>query len=203
MIKSTISRRGLLYLIGGAEDRHKDSFVLKEMVDLTQPSVIVVIPTASSYPQSINRDYTDVFRRLDVPDIKCLDIRYRDEADRDENLQAVEDADLVFFGGGDQVRLVDILIQTRFIDLIRTRFETGGLHIAGTAVGSNFCKPDYDGVGDSLPTGLKDVSSYPNLIEGLLRRGYSEEDVRKILGENLLRVWSAVEDYAATTSSST
>ena len=62
---------------------------------------------------------------------------------------------------------------------------------------------DYDGVGDSLPTGLKDVSSYPNLIAGLLRRGYSEEDVRKILGENLLRVWRAVEDYAATTSSST
>jgi membrane dipeptidase len=62
---------------------------------------------------------------------------------------------------------------------------------------------DYDGVGDSLPTGLKDVSSYPNLIEGLLRRGYSEADVRKILGENLLRVWSAVENYAATTSTST
>ena len=62
---------------------------------------------------------------------------------------------------------------------------------------------DYDGVGDSLPTGLKDVSSYPNLIAGLLRRGYSEEDVRKILGENLLRVWKTVEDYAATTSSST
>jgi len=62
---------------------------------------------------------------------------------------------------------------------------------------------DYDGVGDSLPTGLKDVSAYPNLIEGLLRRGYSEADVRKILGENLLRVWSAVENYAATTSTST
>lgn len=62
---------------------------------------------------------------------------------------------------------------------------------------------DYDGVGDSLPTGLKDVSSYPNLIAGLLERGYSEEDIRKILGENLLRVWKAVEDYAATTSSRT
>jgi len=62
---------------------------------------------------------------------------------------------------------------------------------------------DYDGVGDSLPTGLKDVSSYPNLIAGLLKRGYSEEDIRKILGENLLRVWETVEAYAATTSSST
>ncbi len=62
---------------------------------------------------------------------------------------------------------------------------------------------DYDGVGDSLPIGLKDVSTYPNLIQGLLNRGYSEDDIKKILGENLLRVWQAVEDYAATTSSKT
>ena len=55
---------------------------------------------------------------------------------------------------------------------------------------------DYDGVGDSLPIGLKDVSTYPNLIEGLLDRGYSEEDIRKILGGNLLRVWRAVEAAA-------
>ncbi|MGB5491671.1 MAG: dipeptidase [Woeseiaceae bacterium] len=55
---------------------------------------------------------------------------------------------------------------------------------------------DYDGVGDSLPTGLKDVSSYPTLIEGLLKRGYSEADIRKILGENLLRVWQVVENQA-------
>ena len=62
---------------------------------------------------------------------------------------------------------------------------------------------DFDGVGDALPDGLKDASGYPNLVEGLLRRGYSEEDIRKILGENLLRVWEAAETYAATTSSST
>lgn len=52
---------------------------------------------------------------------------------------------------------------------------------------------DYDGVGDSLPIGLKDVSTYPNLIEGLLQRGYNDDDIRKILGGNLLRVWKAVE----------
>jgi membrane dipeptidase len=56
---------------------------------------------------------------------------------------------------------------------------------------------DYDGVGDSLPLGLKDVSTYPNLVEGLLRRGYSEDDVKKILGGNLLRVWREVEAVAA------
>jgi len=62
---------------------------------------------------------------------------------------------------------------------------------------------DFDGVGDSLPVGLKDVAAYPNLIEGLLERGYSEKKKKKILGENLLRVWQSVEVYAATTSSKT
>ena len=56
---------------------------------------------------------------------------------------------------------------------------------------------DYDGVGDSLPLDLKDVSSYPNLVEGLLRRGYSEDDIEKVLGGNLLRVWREVESIAA------
>ena len=56
---------------------------------------------------------------------------------------------------------------------------------------------DYDGVGDSLPIGLKDVSTYPNLVQGLLDRGYSEQDIVKILGGNLMRVWRANEAYAA------
>ena len=54
---------------------------------------------------------------------------------------------------------------------------------------------DYDGVGDSLPVGLKDVSQYPNLVAEFLRRGYSESDIAKILGGNLLRVWGEVEAY--------
>ncbi|MEN0005190.1 MAG: dipeptidase [Bacteroidota bacterium] len=55
---------------------------------------------------------------------------------------------------------------------------------------------DYDGVGDSLPTGLKDVSQYPNLIYELLRRGYSEEDIAKICYQNVFRVWNKVEEVA-------
>lgn len=55
---------------------------------------------------------------------------------------------------------------------------------------------DYDGVGPTLPTGLKDVSAYPNLTAELLRRGYTEAEVRKVLGENLMRVWRAVEAAA-------
>ncbi|WP_339816232.1 dipeptidase [uncultured Imperialibacter sp.] len=53
---------------------------------------------------------------------------------------------------------------------------------------------DYDGVGDSLPTGLKDVSEFPNLIYELLKRGYTEEDIAKICYQNVFRVWNAVLD---------
>lgn len=55
---------------------------------------------------------------------------------------------------------------------------------------------DYDGVGDSLPTGLKDVSTYPNLVYELLKRGYSEADIAKICSGNVMRVWKEVERVA-------
>jgi membrane dipeptidase len=54
---------------------------------------------------------------------------------------------------------------------------------------------DFDGV-DNLPTGLKDASYYPNLIFELLKKGYSDDDIRKICSGNLLRVWGAVENVA-------
>jgi membrane dipeptidase len=55
---------------------------------------------------------------------------------------------------------------------------------------------DYDGVGDSLPTGLKDVAAYPNLILELLNRGYTEQQIALMCGENLLRVWQKVIDHS-------
>lgn len=55
---------------------------------------------------------------------------------------------------------------------------------------------DYDGVGDSLPLGLKDVSTYPNLIFVLLKRGYSPEDIEKICSGNVFRVWNKVIEVA-------
>jgi len=52
---------------------------------------------------------------------------------------------------------------------------------------------DFDGVGDNLPDGLKDVSCYPNLIYELLKLGCTEKDISKICSDNFLRVWSEVE----------
>ncbi|MCB9208622.1 MAG: membrane dipeptidase [Ignavibacteriales bacterium] len=54
---------------------------------------------------------------------------------------------------------------------------------------------DFDGIG-KLPAGIKDVSSYPQIIYELLKKGYSEKDIEKICSGNILRVWKEVEDYA-------
>jgi membrane dipeptidase len=56
---------------------------------------------------------------------------------------------------------------------------------------------DYDGVGDSLPRGLKDVSDYPNLVAVLLQRNYTEEEIAKICYKNLFRVWKTVIKFSA------
>jgi len=51
---------------------------------------------------------------------------------------------------------------------------------------------DFDGVGDSTPLGLRDVSGYPNLLSALVRRGYTLADLEKICAGNLLRVWREI-----------
>ncbi|MEJ2385695.1 MAG: membrane dipeptidase, partial [Xanthomonadales bacterium] len=56
---------------------------------------------------------------------------------------------------------------------------------------------DFDGVGDSLPEGMKDVSFYPNLVERFLRLEYSPADIQKVMSGNLMRVWRQAEAYAA------
>jgi membrane dipeptidase len=54
---------------------------------------------------------------------------------------------------------------------------------------------DFDGIG-STPSGLEDVSKYPDLFAELLRRGVSDKDAAKVAGGNVLRVWKEVEEVA-------
>ena len=54
---------------------------------------------------------------------------------------------------------------------------------------------DFDGI-ESTPVGLEDVSTFPVLLAELSRRGWSEEDMRKVAGENLLRAWREAEAVA-------
>ncbi|MFZ0473115.1 MAG: membrane dipeptidase, partial [Bacteroidales bacterium] len=55
---------------------------------------------------------------------------------------------------------------------------------------------DFDGIGPSKPADLTDVSGYPVIVFELLKRGYSEEDIKKVLSENFLRVWNDVLEVA-------
>lgn len=68
------------------------------------------------------------------------------------------------------------------LDYIKKEAGAGAVGLGG----------DYDGV-TNLPVGLEDVSKYPDLIAELLRRNWTESEVRGLLSENLLRVFSAVE----------
>ncbi|MBL8232715.1 MAG: membrane dipeptidase, partial [Bryobacterales bacterium] len=70
-------------------------------------------------------------------------------------------------------------------------------HIAKTAgVDHVGLGSDYDGISGMTPSGMEDVSKYPLLVKGLIKLGYSDEDIRKIMGLNLLRVLRANEQLA-------
>ena len=57
---------------------------------------------------------------------------------------------------------------------------------------------DFDGVSDQLPEGMEDISKIPNLVAGLRERGFSDDDMQKVLGGNTLRVMKQVEAAAET-----
>ena len=52
---------------------------------------------------------------------------------------------------------------------------------------------DFDGISGMVPEGMEDVSKYPELVKGLMQLGYSDADIRKIMGQNMLRVMRANE----------
>jgi cyanophycinase len=125
-----------LMLVGGAEDRRREKIVLKKIVETSQAKNIVVIPTASLYPKEVASDYFSAFKDLGASTVEIFDIRYNDEVDREYNFQKLELAEMVFFTGGDQVKLVDTLKGSQLLQKIRDRFVNGKLHIAGSSAGA-------------------------------------------------------------------
>jgi membrane dipeptidase len=55
---------------------------------------------------------------------------------------------------------------------------------------------DFDGSDDQLPEGMDDISKIPNLVQGLMDRGFSDKGILKILGGNTLRVMREVEQVS-------
>ena len=77
---------------------------------------------------------------------------------------------------------------TKVVDHIEHVMKVAGPDAVGLGT-------DFDGIPDP-PAGLEDVSKLPRITEELLRRGHSEEEVRKVLGENFLRVFAKVEEVS-------
>jgi cyanophycinase len=126
---------GYLVPIGGAEDRLNEKKVLHALVALNKAEQVAVIPAASSDPQASFRSYRRAFENLGVQEIHFIDVRYSDEADKPEFLAMVAKADLVFFTGGDQERLVALLRYSNLMQLIIARHGSGAT-VAGTSAGA-------------------------------------------------------------------
>lgn len=129
--------RGTLIAIGGNEDRRNKLEVLRRVIDEGKGSdtYVEVVTTASSVPRELERTYERVFNKIGVYKFDAINIAYRDEAFNANYVERVEKADVIFFTGGDQLRLINILGDSDFLDAVRRRFENGAV-IAGTSAGA-------------------------------------------------------------------
>jgi membrane dipeptidase len=130
-------------------------------------------------------------------DQKAWDIfrSYRDQRDR-------EIADMTALHRNDPERFeLTRAIQERFrkrLPVVDYRAVLRHIDHVVKLVGADYVGlgSDFDGVSGMVPKGLEDVSKYPVLVRGLIEMGYSDTDIRKIMGENLLRVMTKVEEVA-------
>jgi len=164
----------LRHFTPGFERNMSDEMVRK----MAEKDSVVMINFGSSFVTDDYRLYEDRVRKA-VQD-HCRDHALEAESDAAKEFEREyrESHPRRFADVGDVADHVDRVVELASID-----------HVG---LGS-----DYDGVGDSLPTGLKDVSCYPNLLAELMKRGYSKRDLEKICGGNAMRVFRAVESCAA------
>jgi membrane dipeptidase len=138
----------------------------------------VFVDAATVSPQSAERD-TRLKARQDA-----LNERYKDDPER-----LSEESDKL-----EAENPLPPLPISKLIDHIDHIVKVAGIDHVGIGA-------DFDGAND-MPEGARDVSMLPNITYELLKRGYSETDIRKILGENFLRVFAEAERIARSSSKS-
>lgn len=135
--QSSQPTHGQLVIIGGAEDKKNDCKVLREFIRQSggRQAHILVMTVATDLPGEVGSDYLDVFERLGVEEVKILDTKDREDADRSESLELLRWATGVYFTGGDQARITACLKDTEFDRLIHERYNQG-LVVGGTSAGA-------------------------------------------------------------------
>ncbi|MEK6649749.1 MAG: dipeptidase [Bacteroidota bacterium] len=138
---------------------------------------LVMVAFGSGFLTQAFRDYEETGRRDLMRELRALGLKFSDPQAQEFIKEYQRQHPAPYASVKDVADHIDHIVKIAGIDAV--------------GIGS-----DFDGVGDSLPIGLKSVADYPNLLAELLHRNYSEEDIRKICGENLLRVWDQNESIA-------
>lgn len=129
--------RGRLIAIGGNEDKVDELVVLKRVVREVGKAEfnVGVITTASEEPELRGKGYHQVFTTLGAAGIEILNIKTRAQANDRTFAKTIEDVDLIFLAGGDQLRLTTILGGSKILHSIQKRLEAGAL-VVGTSAGA-------------------------------------------------------------------
>ena len=131
--------QSVLVAIGGNEDKEKDLDVLKQTVLLANKKdpYIELITTASSMPEETGESYISAFEKIDMNYVRTMDIRTREQTGNPEYVKRVNEADVIFFTGGDQLRITSILGGTPVLETIKIRYFNEKCIIAGTSAGAS------------------------------------------------------------------
>src|SRR3954449_9092662 len=127
---------GELIIIGGHEDKGADPEILKVVAERAEKGMLLVATLASSVAMEQGQEYRRIFQKLGVKKIEHLDLETRAEAAEDGRAELVKEAKLIFFTGGDQLRITSSFGGSRLCELMRER-HAHGLPVAGTSAGAS------------------------------------------------------------------
>lgn len=127
---------GTLIIIGGAEKKDTDKKVLECVAQHAGSGRLVVMTVATSEPEEVWQEYRKIFRELGVKNLDHLDVRDREEALEESCAEILEGASVLFFTGGDQLRITSQLGDSHVYQRIEEHYRNGGV-IAGTSAGAS------------------------------------------------------------------
>ena len=127
---------GTLIVIGGHEDKEGDKLILREVANCAAGGKLVVSTVASSVPDEMWATYEPIFRNLGCRHVWHLDIGSREEAMAERAIRVLDDATVVFFTGGDQLKITSQIGDTPVYERLREIYEAGGT-VAGTSAGAS------------------------------------------------------------------
>ena len=129
---------GNLIIIGGAEDKRGKKEILKKVAEYinTKEDKMLIATIATEYPEKTYDDYKNIFIKLGIKNIDKLDISKREDAFNDKNINLIKTTNLLFFTGGDQLRITSMIGGTPIYNVIKELCSNGGV-IAGTSAGAS------------------------------------------------------------------